>query len=341
MCSFIVIRSFLVALNNAFLTHRRKVVRFLGALCTLIAAMSFWIIADIDPSFSKITPQTAPDSTQKNYAHRPLTLLVSYTDGDEVFFQNQNMLSFSALNRGIDIIHLYRKSHMDSHFYHQHKDILTQPRGAGYWLWKPYFILKTMERYPDETILIYADSGVVFNQPVQKLLTTLEGYDRILVGQGKPAPLRRHLKKEVHQALKIEGNDTILNQQNIWGFFMVLRNNSKNRAYIKRWLELCMKRDLITDMPFDARIQESGFEYHQHDQSLLSVVEAQAPKDEKTLIIPKNILRGYGVHNYHRHPDQRENSPLLLVCGLPQWINDWFFSPLIRVVRWMNFISLG
>ncbi len=336
------IGSFFLTLSNFFHAHGRRILRFIFQLLLgLMITISLWVIADIDPSFGKITIETTPDSGEKKYTPRPLTVFLSYAHGDEVFFQNQNMLSFSTINRGIDVVHLYRRSHIDPVFYRQHENILTQPRGAGYWLWKPYFILKTMERYPEGSILIYGDCGVVFNQPITKLLNALKGHDRILVGQGKPAPLRRHLKKEVHQALKIEGNDAVLNRQNIWGFFIILVNNAKNRAYIKKWLGLCMQKDLITDAPFDAQIQESGFEYHQHDQSLLSVVEAQSPKDEKTLIIPKNILRSYGVHNYHRHPSQRSNTPLFLVCGLPQWVNDWFFSPLMRVVRSILFLPLG
>jgi hypothetical protein len=245
-----------------------------------------------------------------------------------VYFRNQNGMVFSAINKGIDIMHNYRRHHMDTAFYEAHKDTLTQPRGAGYWLWKPYFVLKTMEQYPDDAVIIYADSGVVFTKPIDKILHELKTYDRVLVGQGKPAPLRRHLKREAQIALGIDTKEDILNQQNLWNFFFALKNTPENRAYVKKWLALCQQKDLITDLPLDPLKQEKEFEFHQHDQSMMSVVQAQDPG--KTIIIPKNIFRNvYGVNNFHRHPEEQYTSPLLLITGMPMWLSHVLFNNIL------------
>lgn len=45
---------------------------------------------------------------------------------------------------GFDVVIGYRKEVMKDAFREKYKDILERPRGAGYWLWKPYVILKTL-----------------------------------------------------------------------------------------------------------------------------------------------------------------------------------------------------
>ncbi len=291
-------------------------------------AMLLWVLIKVDPASSPLTPITAPEAFERNsekHIERPLTVLLSYADGHPIFFKNQNALNVSALNRGIDIIHTYRRHHMNKDFYNTYKGILTQKRGAGYWLWKPYFILKTMEQYPDHTLIFYADSGVVFTKPIDKILQELAAHDRIFVGQGKPVPLRQHLKKEAQIALNIDKNEGILNAQNLWAFFIGFRNTPENRAFVKNWLDLCQQGALLTDMPFDTSQQDKNFEFHQHDQSLLSVIAAQDP--EKSVIIKKNELRNvYGITNFHRHPEEEKKSPLLLITGMPGWLSDLLFN---------------
>src|SRR5208282_2331127 len=70
----------------------------------------------------------------------------------------------SALNKGVDFILNYRKSHIDKEFFEKNKHILSQKKGDGYWLWKPYFILKTLENAPENSTVIYSriNHGGVF-----------------------------------------------------------------------------------------------------------------------------------------------------------------------------------
>ena len=45
-------------------------------------------------------------------------------------------------------------------FWNNHSEfILANKRGYGYWLWKPYLIMKTLEQMNDNDILVYADCG--------------------------------------------------------------------------------------------------------------------------------------------------------------------------------------
>ena len=59
-------------------------------------------------------------------------------------------------------IKLYSKDDLESdiNFWNKNKDfIINNPRGFGYWIWKPYLIKKSMDQMKDNDILLYLDCG--------------------------------------------------------------------------------------------------------------------------------------------------------------------------------------
>ncbi len=294
----------------------------------IFLSAAYFVLFKIDASMSPLSPILTPDAFNNERNTKHLTVLISYADGPQIFYKNQNSLNMSVVDKGFDRIYSYHRSDIDEDFYQKNKHILQQKRGAGFWLWKPYFILKTMQELPNDAIIIYADSGLIFKKPIDAILTNLKEYDTILLTHGKATPLRNHLKKEAYSAFDFPLTEEILNAENIWGFFIVVRNTPKTRAFIQRWLESCQKAEAITDVPFNPEIQEVNFEYHQHDQSLLSPLAAQFPEGIK--VIRRNELRKqFGIQNFHRHPEQELMSPLWLQAGIPSFVST---------VLWNNYL---
>lgn len=294
----------------------------------------YYALLKVDVATQPIKPALVPELLDSTHKPRPLVVLVSYADGPEVFFKNQNALTWSAINRGIDVVLNYRRGQIDSQFYEKNKEILTQKVGAGFWLWKPYFILKAMETFPDDTVILYADSGVVFTDSLEKVLDVIINQNKILlVGHGKPVPLRTYLKEEARRIFGVEANEKILNSQNIWGFFMGMRNTPENRELVRKWLAMCENKDALTNDPMDPKIQEKGFEFHEWDQSLLSILVGFEP--EGKVIIRRDVLRKeYGVSNFHRHKEEEDTSPLFYIAGIHRTMaNALFNNPLIRWIR--------
>jgi hypothetical protein len=61
------------------------------------------VIYFLDPSI-----QPAPELSE---AQKSVNIhLISYSDGAEIYRQNQNILAMSAINRGVDFIHNYRRN---------------------------------------------------------------------------------------------------------------------------------------------------------------------------------------------------------------------------------------
>lgn len=305
------------------------IIAFLLVLTGLLYAVMF----AMDPSTTKISAIANPDVLNAEYAKRLPKVLITYAHGEEVYFKNCNALVASAADKGFDQIHSYKRGHIDPVFYEKNKSILEQKRGAGYWLWKPYFILKTMQNMPEGALLFYADSGVVFTKPIDELLRLMDEHNMVLVGHGKPAPLVRHLKRESYQYFSPEPSKDVLQAQNIWGFFMVLKNNAHTRQIVERWLNVAQIAEAITDAPFDAKIQSTEFHYHQHDQSLFSVIVAQEGSGIK--IIPRNVMREqYGIKNFHRHPNEEDKSPLWIQSGAPTFISDLLWNNYL--MQWLR-----
>ena len=58
---------------------------------------------------------------------------------------------------------------LDPNWYEKHKNfMLENPRGFGYWLWKPKIIQLMLDRIPEDDILVYQDAGNELNTQGEK-----------------------------------------------------------------------------------------------------------------------------------------------------------------------------
>ena len=172
-------------------------------------------------------------------------ILISYTN--KTFLKNQERLNKSANKYGLNNIISYNESDLKStKFYNKHKVLLDNPRGAGYWLWKPFFIYKTLKEMEENDFLIYADSGAIFiNNPLPLLkLAKKEGI--LLFTNEEP-----NVKWNKYECLIGMGCNSPKyinkNAKQVTAGFQVYVNNEKTRNFVKEWLSYCCKPRLIDD----------------------------------------------------------------------------------------------
>src|SRR5262249_42668892 len=101
---------------------------------------------------------------------RMKTLLINYAD--RAFVESQKLNAHSGLEiGGIDRAIKYGRSDIDQEFYRRNQSMLDEPRGAGYWLWKPYLVAKALkEEMANGDVLFYCDSGGFFVAPVAPVI---------------------------------------------------------------------------------------------------------------------------------------------------------------------------
>lgn len=254
------------------------------------------VIYFLDPSI-----QSAPELSE---AQKSVSIhLISYVDGAEIYRQNQNILAMSAINRGVDFIHNYRRHHINPSFIRANP-IMNDATGAGYWLWKSYLILETLKKVPEGDIVIYGDSGWLMRQNIRDYFTKGLGNKDVLLFAYNP--------KDYRLAGTIASGDTFdaLNCRNeqcryshhVWAGILVLRNSKQSRNFIHQWLTLCKNTDLLTgrkqySLPFPE------FSHHQHDEGLLSVLAGK--ESENVSFTPMNATFFRYIHMHRRKDSKR------------------------------------
>lgn len=78
------------------------------------------------------------------------------------FLENAQILREQALKSGFQDGWAYDASiYAGTDFETRNAALLTEARGAGYWVWKPYIIRHALERIGPNDVLIYSDAGKV------------------------------------------------------------------------------------------------------------------------------------------------------------------------------------
>jgi len=221
--------------------------------------------------------------------------LISFGDG-EVYEANQNFLTSVTVNKGFDAVVNYKKKHIDHIFYEQNKKILDQKRGSGYWLWKPYFILKTLNKMEEGDFLFYMDSGVVFlgvsETYIKKM--NLAKNDILLFDSG--CTNKCYVKRDVFDIMNM--NEKYRDELHIdAGLGIIIRNTKESRKFVEEWLHYCKDERLLTDLK-SKNEEYSDFKDHRHDQAILSMMYHKY--STQILLISDDSDRGADFYHHRR-----------------------------------------
>ncbi|HLD95852.1 MAG TPA: hypothetical protein VI959_04365 [Alphaproteobacteria bacterium] len=254
-----------------------KKVLFIGFGCVLpwvLSASYYHLISGTDLSMKPVAFKGEKG---------PHVALVTYADGLEQFHQNRNTLAYTAIDRGFDFTFNYQRSHIDEEFLKKNP-ILNEKPGVGFWLWKPYFILKALDRLQDGEYLLYADSGFLLRDGFRDFVINMMTESKKDIALFAYAP-KDHgtavscASADVFKALKCEG-EACQKSPHVMGGLVFIKNTPTTRAFIKQWLDYCCDADLLT-----GRNQKEpalhGHSHHQHDEGILSVLAGR----ENNLIV--------------------------------------------------------
>lgn len=160
-------------------------------------------------------------------------------------------------------------------FYTSNYDVLSERKGGGFWLWKPYLILKTLNEMEYGDLLFYMDSGSVFCKGVSGLFNKLEFQNQDVVSFETPFIEREYSQKRTIEYM-LEGLDpnqfiSVINSNQIQATFQFVRKSEESIRFYSELLELSTNPDLIKDA--DTLAEESyGLVAHRHDQSIFSLL---------------------------------------------------------------------
>lgn len=197
------------------------------------------------------------------------TYLISYATPN--FYLSQSRLSKSGEKFGIN--HCINFNSIWLSMFHQsfikkNKKHFEDNIGAGYWVWKPYIILKTLEQIQENDVVIYLDSGIEIIKDITPLIDLVEKEDLLLFSTF--ARKNQYCTKpETFIGMDCK-TDNYKECFQLEGGMLVIKNNKKNRVFIQQWLSYCENYSLVNGISDSLNASDGTIINHRHDQSILT-----------------------------------------------------------------------
>lgn len=173
---------------------------------------------------------------------------------------------------GIDQIYSFSPKDIDEDFLKNNHEILSNPRGNGYWLWKPYFILKILQTLNEEDYLFYCDSGANFIENVDSLLSLQKNINQDIIPFHDQHIEKHYTKRDTFLLLDCDQTEYTDSLQ-IWAGFNVWKKTSFTIHFLNEWLQYAQDPRAITDQPnILGQNNYPEFIAHRHDQSIFSLL---------------------------------------------------------------------
>src|SRR3990172_10896734 len=200
-----------------------------------------------------------------------MKILINYADTR--FIESQKLNSSTGLNvGGFDRVISYGRKDIDEPFYQQNKSILDSRRGAGYWLWKPYIILKALEQSNNDDIIFYCDSGSYFIDSMKPLFKLLESQDIISFQLEDFHVEKKWTKRDTFVLIGLDEPKYFDTPQRLGGF-QLIRNSPFSLKFYREYLAFAQNPQIITDIPNQCgKPNYPEFKDNRDDQSIFSLL---------------------------------------------------------------------
>lgn len=191
-------------------------------------------------------------------------------------------------------------SSLDEKFKKQYAHILEQKRGRGYWIWKPYIILKTLldDKVKFGDIVMYSDAGryfigdpieyfnILWRAPNRTLYEKYDFYRKVydsmieqdffafaLFGYSERHWTKVDTLEIIAGAKSKEWKEYFWRTAPASASFFIVKKTTKSIAFVSQWLTYCGDSRLVTDEKEQlTRKNHPEFIENRHDQSILSVL---------------------------------------------------------------------
>lgn len=205
------------------------------------------------------------------------------TYGDNKYVIPRERLCKQADSTGwFDSVTCYTQDTLSHVFKNTFVDVLKQPRGGGYWIWKPYIIRRHMQLINDYDTIVYCDSGCTinpsgehrFNEYIDMLKT------KDMLSFQTPYPERCWTTKEIFNHFK--ANKQIQTSGQIIATVIIFKKTSNTTNMINIWNKTIYNNPVLFTDHYNTNQDSPEFIDNRHDQSIFSVVR----KQHDTYILP-------------------------------------------------------
>lgn len=197
---------------------------------------------------------------------------INYAHGR--YQQSQQHCCATALQNGFDVTRPYGLSNLDPSFIKENSYTFSQGRGAGYWLWKPYLILNTLQLMEDSDWMMYTDSGMYFvRNPWEWILSAEDQIrEKGIATFGVCGKNRQFTKRDAFVLMGMDDPKYTDSDQRMASVF-VCKKTPFSLAFVEEWLAYAKDPRILTDLPNTQGLPNyPEFKDHRHDQSIMSLL---------------------------------------------------------------------
>jgi len=199
-------------------------------------------------------------------------ILISY--GNDPYKRSLDLLEKSSLEKGkVEKFIRYTREWLETtDFYFKNRYILDNPRGNGFFIWKPYIILKTMESLDEGDIVMYSDAAVEIIDDLSPLFQLAEDKDRVIFEIAGGHINKTWTKRDCFILLNCD-EEAYWNDLQLTATFSLWKKTEENIAFLKEYLRYLRDPRIVTDDPnMCGKPNFLEFRDHRHDQSVLSIL---------------------------------------------------------------------
>jgi len=201
-----------------------------------------------------------------------------FSYGDSSYINSKNRIYNEAKNIGFDDVNVYGPENLPEDFLKKTYPYITHPRGAGYWLWKAFFLKQTFDKMSNDDICIYADAGCHVNihgkKRLQEYFNLIENDDSGILsfdlGEFKE---KMFTNEKVFEYFNISESNTDIRDTGILvGGILYIRKCKNTTHLINEYYRVAVERpDLFSDEHNNYK-RKPEFRDHRHDQSIFSIL---------------------------------------------------------------------
>ena len=199
---------------------------------------------------------------------------IAFTTLSNALFEESRLrLTASAEKFGADVIYSYaHEDFIHTDFYKQNENILSQSRGLGYWLWKPYIILETLKKSNKGDIVFYSDAGSEIIAPLEPLIRICNEEQNIVLFANGNLINREWTKRDAFILMDCDER-ACWNSLQCDAALFFFKKTERSVRFVEEWLNYCRDPRIMTDLPNTQGKKNSWrLIQHRYDQSIASLL---------------------------------------------------------------------
>jgi hypothetical protein len=199
--------------------------------------------------------------------------LISY--GCEKYALQREVFRTAAVSSAFfDAVTIFTPEDFDEGFASRMRETLNISKGGGFWLWKPYFIKKTLDSLEEGDVLVYCGANCVLNSTGKK---RFDGYiERLLtcdtgaLAFELPHTECEYTKLEVFH--HFNSSEEVIRSRQLMATIVMLRKCQHSCMMVDAWFETASAHPFLFTDELRTLPQGRDFISHRNDQSIFSVI---------------------------------------------------------------------